>query len=436
MIARLKQAVARAVERGRGTPVWERVRTARLGTAAGARLPARRGETMPAHALRDPTGGTPPPAPRSGGAGNWKHIAASFALCVIAPFVVACIYYGLVATPQYVSEARFAVRTLSGDDVGSASAGEPGRSRLLATTPLQQDAYVVTSFIHSPAILERLSGTVDFNALFSGDDIDSWSRLDPDHTREDLEEYWNDQVETYIDGPSGIVTLRVRAFSPEDAHRLAEAILAESEELANELSERARADYIARAQAEVAAREEDYRDILARINELQNETAILDPTLRATETGTLLTNLMAQKLDVDARLFVLEQQETTDSPARRQLERTQAALEGQIQELRSQLADSGTVNSNLSETFRRFAELETDRMLTSQLYSAARRNLAQARADAIRKAVYITTFVPPAVPEESRYPKRATMPFLILAGFFVIWGIAGLTLASIEDHRT
>lgn len=364
------------------------------------------------------------------GGGKMSIAAGSFLILVFAPFLIACVYYLGMATPQFVAEARFAVRTLGGPDIGGLG------SNLLATTPLQQEAYVVTSFIHSPAILDRLEPRIDFATLFTDERADFWARLRHDHSREDLIDYWNEHVATYLDGPSGIVTLKTRAFSPEDARMLAQAIIDESEKLANELSVRARADYIRRAEQEVGERRKDYRQALDQLNALQNKTAILDPRTRATETGTLLTGLLAQKLDIGARLFVLEQQAATDSPTVRQLRRTQEVLTGQIEDLRSQLANSGTADDNLSNSFRRFAELETDRALASELYAAARRNLAQTQADAIRKAVYVTVFVPPALAEESRYPRRIAMPLLILIGLGVAWGVGMLIWASVEDHRT
>lgn len=353
--------------------------------------------------------------------------AGSFLVFVIVPFLVACVYYLGMATPQFEAEARFAVRTLGGPDVGGSS--------MLTTTPLQQDAYVVTSFIHSPAILQRLESRLDFRELFSKERIDFWTRLPDNHTRENLLDYWNDRVVTHLDGPSGIVTLRTRAFSPEDARMLAQAVIDESEKLANELSIRARTDYVGRAEQEVDERRTDYRAALNRLNELQNRTAILDPKMRATETGTLLTNLLSEKLDIDARLFVLEQQAATDSPTVRQLRRAQDALVSQIGNLRAQLANNGTADENLSGTFRRFEELETDRILASELYAAARRNLARAKVDALRKAIYVTVFVPPALAEESRYPRRIAMPLLILLGLGVAWGVGMLAWACVDDHR-
>jgi len=183
--------------------------------------------------------GQPPTyeAPAAASGGNGFVIGAASVLAfVILPFVIACAYYWGIATPQYIAEARFAVRTLGGPDVGGKG------THLLATVPLQQDAYVVDSFIHSPAILDRLKGRVDFRKFFAGDQFDFWARLRARDTRENLIDYFNRHVKTYLDGPSGIVTLKTRTFSPRDSQMLAQAVIDESEKLANQLAARARAD--------------------------------------------------------------------------------------------------------------------------------------------------------------------------------------------------
>ena len=108
---------------------------------------------------------------KASGGGNMSIAAKSFLALVIAPFIIACVYYLGVATPQFVAEARFAVRTLGGPDTGGLG------SNLLATTPLQQEAYVVTSFIHctfsmSPAIVAGMpaASNVRASASLRGED--------------------------------------------------------------------------------------------------------------------------------------------------------------------------------------------------------------------------------------------------------------------------
>ncbi|WP_407802969.1 hypothetical protein, partial [Staphylococcus aureus] len=70
-----------------------------------------------------------------------------------------------------------------------------------------------------------------------------------------------------------------------------------------------------------------------------------------------------------------------------------------------------------------------------KLYEAARRNYDQAFAAAIRKALYLTVFVNPAMPEEALYPRRFLSPVLVFLGLLTAWTILSLAWASVEDHR-
>jgi capsular polysaccharide transport system permease protein len=50
--------------------------------------------------------------------------------------------------------------------------------------------------------------------------------------------YWKRQVDAFFDATNGTIVVRARAFTPQDALRLAEGILASSEKLVNDLSAR------------------------------------------------------------------------------------------------------------------------------------------------------------------------------------------------------
>jgi capsular polysaccharide transport system permease protein len=62
-------------------------------------------------------------------------------------------------------------------------------------------------------------------------------------------------------------------------------------------------------------------------------------------------------------------------------------------------------------------------------------SLERARVAAERQNIYVSVFVPAAMPEESRFPERASLSIIIPMTLIVIWGIFALLMATIEDHR-
>ncbi|GAK71873.1 putative capsule polysaccharide export protein [Agrobacterium rubi TR3 = NBRC 13261] len=352
----------------------------------------------------------------------------TFFLIVIFPSILSLLYFVFVASNQYVAEARFAVRSLAED-----SATENVDSGLMSMQASSQDANIVTSFIRSPEILRRLDGKIDYREMFANEDADFLARFDDQASNEEFLDYWLKHVSAFIDGPSGIVTLTAQTFRPEDSKKLVSAILDESEKLVNEMTVRAREDMLLSFRNEVTRTSKTYSEALTKVNSLQKQSGLLSPTEQAEQKSSLLTGLLAQKMDVDARMFVVRQSSGANSPSYRQLKLTRESLEDQIADLRNQL--TGSEGASISNVITEFTALETDRLVAEKLYESARRNYDQALSAALKKALYITVFVNPVLPEEAIYPKRLVAPFLIFLGLVVLWSTLALVWASVEDHR-
>jgi len=352
----------------------------------------------------------------------------TFVLVAVVPFFLSVYYYAFVASDQFTAEARFAVRSLA--DSGGNDGVEGGVLDMRAAT---QDAYVVTSFIQSTELLRRIGARMDYRAMFDPPGTDYFSGFPLDGSAEDFLEYWRRQVTAYIDGPSGIITLKVRTFRPQDSVRIATAIIQESELLINQMSQRARNDVVKGVKAEVEEAGKAYGEALASLNSLQHETQLLSPEARAMETGKLLTGLLAQKLELETRQYVVRQSSAEGSPAYQQLALARESLDSQIDTLRAEL--TGAESASIAKALQRFSELETNRLVAEKLYEVARKTYNSALVESVRKALYVVVFVQPSLPEESLYPRRVFTPVMTLLVLGVIWAILALAWASIQDHR-
>lgn len=370
--------------------------------------------------------GNEEPAVQPGGKLPWSFI--SFTLLVLIPFIASLVYFIFIASDQYTSEARFAVRSLSDD-----GADDRLDAGIMGMQSSSQDAYVVTSFIHSAEILRRLEGKIDYRAIFQRADADFAARFNPENSHEEFLKYWMKHVVVYIDGPSGIVILKVQTFRPEDSVNLAKAILDESEKLVNELTVRAREDMMSGFRQEVERTDRLYQAALEKLNRFQQGAGLLNPTEQAQQKGTLLTGLLGRKLEMESQLFVLRQSNKTESPRYRQLVLALESVRQQVDDMRAQI--TGGADASLANVITSFSAVETDRIVAEKLYEAARRNYDQAFAAAVRKALYLTVFVNPAMPEEALYPRRFLSPALVFLGLLTAWTILSLAWASVEDHR-
>lgn len=377
---------------------------------------------------------------------KFSPLLITFIGLVLVPSFAAMVYFALIASDQLTAQARFVVRQvglesgdISGHDSTSAggltSSSGTSSSLNLSFSATGQDAYIVTSYIQSRAMVDDIDKELNLRELFRRPEADFWARLKRNASIEELTDYWNSMVTTYIDGPSGIVTLQVRAFRGDDAVAIAKAVLRLSEQLVNRMSDRARRDAMAASEEEVRAAYEKTQVALADLRKFRDAAGIIDPVQAGTEIGKLLIPLLAEKIRLESELFVASRNLDDSAPTIKALKSRLQSAEQQIAELRGRLTSAAGDHTTLAASLAKFEELDLQRQFAEKLYSLAQADLDRARQRAERQSVYLTVFVPPSLPEESRYPRRVAFPILIFIGLAILWSIGAMTIASVEDHR-
>lgn len=354
---------------------------------------------------------------------------------VFIPSIVAAIYYFLLASGQYISETRMVVRTIGVSERFDSSEKRDGRS-IIGGDSLTQDSYIVASYLESPQIVRKLESEIALRSFFAKPDIDRISRLSAEASFEDLHKYWTQHVDTYVDGPSGIIIFTVRAFAPEDVVTISSAALSASDEMIEKISEKAKHDLVDRGESDVLASLEDYKNALDELRNYQNKTGILDPTSSAKMVSAVLSKLTEEKLSLIVDLRSLEAADADNTARGRQLRRSIQALDAEIRARQNSIAGNETTNEpQLSKSLAEFSRLETRRIVTQALYEATVRNLDTARSTALKRTTFISVFSGTQVPDESRYPDRFSQWIMITSGLFTLWMTATLIWMSIEDHR-
>jgi len=359
----------------------------------------------------------------------------SFFIFVLIPSIMAAIYYSLIASGQYVAEMRMIVRTIGVSERFDASEKREGRS-MIGGDSLTQDSYIVANYLKSPEIVKKLDAELGLREFFSRNDIDWLSRLPKDATFEAFFRYWVRQVDTYVDGPSGIIIFTVRAFSPEDSVRIANAGLAAANGMIDKISEKAKRDLVARVESDVEASLDSYRVALDDLRDYQNKTGILDPLSSAKMLSEIIGKLTEQKLQLIVSLKSLEAANADNTARGRELRRSIDAIDEQIALRQNSLAGAKTDdNAQLSGSLTEFSRLETRRIVAQAIYEANVRNLDTAKSTALKRTTFMSIFSSSNLPEESEYPNRLSNWIILTLGLLTLWMTATLIWMSIEDHR-
>ena len=355
-----------------------------------------------------------------------------FLVIVLLPTLTAAFYYFVLAADQYVAEFRFTLSTAEAprrDPLSLLTGAAPHSAGL--------ESQVLVQYIDSRAMLDRIGASIDLRRLFSPPAADWWSRLREPAPAEALERYWQGQVDPFYDPATGTVTVRVRAFAPADALRLARAIVAASERLVNDLSQRARHDALDDAEAEVSRAQGRLRAVLGKISAFRDHAGLIDPDRAAAQTGRLAGLLNGDLAGANAELTTLRSYMSADAPSVRVLKARIRSLEKERRRLGRQMTGSGPAQPTaLSGLLGSYEELDSERRFAEAAYQHAMQLLDAARANASRQQVYIASFIPPSLPEEALYPRRWRNVGTVALMAFAVWGIGGLAVRSVRDHLT
>jgi capsular polysaccharide transport system permease protein len=361
-------------------------------------------------------------------------IWASFVVVVLAPTLAAATYFGFIASDQYVAHAEFTV-----------SAGEsPLRDGIASFTGLPaaviiQDTQIVTNFVQSREMVDKLEQKVGLRAIYSRPGVDSLSRFNPDRPVERLIKYWKKVATTSIKMPGGIVQLNVAAFSPEDAKTVADATLTLCENLVNDLNARINRDAVALAETGFERAAERLSKTLVAQEVARNKSGILETKLSAEATTALIKQLRGDLLDQTGAYESALTSMNADAPQMRErkirldvIARQIAALEGELTTAPG--ADAPAQDQTVAAAMVKFDALESEKKADLQIYENAAEALEHARVAAEFKIVYFKVFVRPSLPEEPEYPRRKLNILLAGVSSLAAWGVL-MALASVVRNN-
>lgn len=354
---------------------------------------------------------------------------------VVLPVLLSAIYYFGIASPQYVSESRFVIKSPN-----QRNAQVTSFANLIQTTGLsggQEQSNQVIDYIRSRSALQVLEKEQPIRDIYGASAVDLLSRYPrPWEARsfEDLFHYYRDKVQISRDVDTGMVVLRTIAFAPKEAATVNETLLRQSEALVNQLNENARTTAIQEATVRVVEAEKRVAAAREAIADYRNRAAVVDPLKEATGVAEIANRLITERAALEAQLSTLRGV-TPDHPAIPALREQIASL---TREINRQTARAVGGRDAISGKLPSYDALVLEQELASQLLVLAQTTLEGAKTDALKQQYYLERVVDPNVPDEPEYPKAFRLVLTIfgfaLCLYFIIWMfVVGILEHAPED---
>lgn len=362
------------------------------------------------------------------------HKNRLFLATVVAPTVLAALYFGLIASDVYTSESRFVVRSpdrQSTSALGSILKGA-GFSRS------QDDSYTVHDYALSRDALKDISNTLDVGKAYGAKSVDVFSRFGGldlvtgfDTSFEALHRYYQKKIDLQHDSASSISTLSVRAYTAKDAQAINAKLLELSEALINRLNERGRQDLIQFSSVEVAQAKEQSKAAALALSSYRNAKGVVDPERQANVQLQQVAKLQDEIIATTTQLAQLK----AFTPQNPQIE----ALQLRVSTLRAEMANETRKVTggelSLANKAADYQRLAIEREFADKQLASAMVSLEQARNEAQRKQVYLERIVNPSLPDAAMEPRRIRGVLSVFVLGLVAWGIASILLAGVREHK-
>lgn len=369
-----------------------------------------------------------------------RGLLYSLAAVVLIPLFVTALYLGLVARNQYASTVGFTVRQEDGTSGATSLLG--GLSQFVGTSGGSRDSDILYEFIQSQEIVSDISQRIDLVGLYSKNwPWDPVFALSPNASIEDLLRYWQRMVRISYDQSAGLIEVRVLAFSPEDAQKIASEVVRESQKMINDLNTTAREDTMRYALEDLDTSLSRLKTAREAMTQFRTRTQMVDPASDLAGRMGVLNNLqqqLAQSL-IDRDLLRDQKGSPGDDPRLDQANRRIDVIRQQIvKERQSFTSATGEPNSlpeNYPNLISEYERLNVDQQFAEETYRAALAAVDVARANAARQSRYLAAYVRPTLPETSEFPRSWVILGLMALFLTLAWAIAAMVFYSIRDRR-
>ncbi|MFV0411622.1 MAG: capsule biosynthesis protein [Paracoccus sp. (in: a-proteobacteria)] len=361
-------------------------------------------------------------------------IIGSLVAMVIVPTLVWAWYLWARAQDQYISTVAFSIRK----EEASPTLDLLGGLTQLTGSTSASDPDILYDFLRSQDIVATIDSQLDLVSIFSDRyDIDPIFAYDPSGTLEDLTDYWRKQVKVDYDSSTKLITLRVMAFTPEDAQKIAQAAFDESSRTINRLSDIARDDTTRFSREELEKAQNRVTETRKAMTAFRMRTQIVDPEADLDGQMKVLGELQKQLVDAMVALDTLRETAQPNDPRVAQGQRKVDAIQAQINIERAKFGESGQgpEGESYAEMVAKYEELAADLEFAETTYRAAQASYEASLAEGQRQSRYLAAHIAPRLAESSMLPNRPVLVARIFMILLLGWGVLLLCYYSVRDRR-
>ncbi len=192
---------------------------------------------------------------------SWKKsLKLGSFLWVVGLFLIAIVYFGLIASDRSVSRAEIVIK--QADKIKMLP---DALSMLGIGGSNHEDVLLIQEYLKSLDLLNTLDKDLKLKAHYQNYSIDYFSRLSNNVSQEDFLEYYRDHLTLHLDELSGVLTIELQAFDPAYGQQVVSLMLKESEGFINKLGHQVALEQLSFVEKEVNRAYQRVQVLLAKL---------------------------------------------------------------------------------------------------------------------------------------------------------------------------
>ncbi len=343
----------------------------------------------------------------------------------------AAIYWGLLASDRYVSEAHVIVQQTEMAGMASLDMasllGAPGTNN-------RSDQMLLRDYLLSIDMLKKLDVSLKISAHYADSKNDllsrMWFRNPP---IEWLHRHFLSRTSVEFDDYAGVLMIRSEAYDPPMSKAIVQMMVAEGEAFMDEVARNLAREQVTFLEKQVRQNAERANAARQIVLAFQDKKGIASPESMAESLMTIIGQLEGRRAVLQTERNSLRAYLVPNHPNIVLIEQQLTAIEKQIAGEQAKLAAPG--GKPLNRTVEELQRLKVEAEFQQKVYESSLVALEKGRVEATRTLKKMSVLQSPHLPEYPLQPRRIynVIVFVLLA--FLLAGVLKLLMAAIRDHQ-
>ncbi|WP_242620309.1 lipopolysaccharide biosynthesis protein [Shewanella maritima] len=306
------------------------------------------------------------------------------------------------------------------------------------------DSELVKAYINSEDMLNHLNSELGLFEHYTSGNVDFFSRLASDATKEEFYEYYLKRTIVTIDDKSGVISVFSQGFSPEYAHQLTVQIIDRAEWYINSIGHQLAEAQLKFIRQEHSKVENRLHDAKKQLIGFQQNNNLLDPEAEGIALQQIAYGMEAEVAKKRAELKTLKSIMTDQAPQVMILQAELDALEKQLATERQRLSlaqnETAVVEGNysgepkaISQVLANYSDYKIELELALQAYTSSEISLEKSRIEAYRQLKYLIVVESATTPEDYQYPQIIYNLTLFAVILIMLFTVGKIVLATARE---